>query len=187
MSAADITIDKEIDALIKREGGYVDHPNDRGGKTNWGVTEVVARAHGYRGDMAKMPRRFAEGIYRARYWQDPKFDAVAEFFPKAAIELFDTGVNMGTGVAARFLQRSLNLLNRGGKAWPELTVDGRIGAMTLDACRRYQVARGKAAEPVLVKCLDGLQLARYVEIAEARPSQEDFFFGWVAHRIGELT
>ena len=33
-----------IDELIDREGGYSDHPQDRGGATRWGVTEAVARA-----------------------------------------------------------------------------------------------------------------------------------------------
>jgi Glycosyl hydrolase 108 len=44
-------IDQLIDDVIGREGGYSNHPADRGGATRWGVTEAVARAHGYRGDM----------------------------------------------------------------------------------------------------------------------------------------
>ncbi len=39
-------VDQLVDALIEREGGYVDHPLDRGGVTNFGITEAVARAHG---------------------------------------------------------------------------------------------------------------------------------------------
>jgi lysozyme family protein len=35
-----------IDRLIAREGGYVDHPADRGGATRWGITVAVARANG---------------------------------------------------------------------------------------------------------------------------------------------
>jgi lysozyme family protein len=42
-----------IDALIDREGGYVNHPADRGGPTRYGITEAVARAHGYAGAMAR--------------------------------------------------------------------------------------------------------------------------------------
>ena len=38
-------IDQLVDGLIAREGGFVDHPADRGGATNWGITEAVARAH----------------------------------------------------------------------------------------------------------------------------------------------
>ena len=46
-----IDADRLIDALIEREGGYVDHPADKGGPTCFGITEAVARAHGYRGAM----------------------------------------------------------------------------------------------------------------------------------------
>ncbi len=40
-----------IDAILRAEQGYVDHPNDRGGPTNHGITLAVARANGYDGDM----------------------------------------------------------------------------------------------------------------------------------------
>ena len=53
-----------IDALIEREGGYVNHPADRGGPTCFGITEAVARAHGYRGAMRQLPRDEAVAIYR---------------------------------------------------------------------------------------------------------------------------
>ena len=49
-------IDDLLDGLIEREGGYVNHPADRGGPTCWGITEAVARAHGYRGSMRNLPR-----------------------------------------------------------------------------------------------------------------------------------
>ena len=45
-----------IDELTEREGGYVNHPADRGGPTRFGVTEAVARAHGYAGAMRSLPR-----------------------------------------------------------------------------------------------------------------------------------
>src|SRR3546814_14279713 len=43
--------DALIDAVIDREGRYVNHPADRGGATCWGITEPVARAAGYAGGM----------------------------------------------------------------------------------------------------------------------------------------
>jgi lysozyme family protein len=45
-------LDELINALIEREGGYVNHPADRGGPTRYGITEAVARAHGYGGPLA---------------------------------------------------------------------------------------------------------------------------------------
>ena len=43
-----------IDALIEREGGYSNHPADRGGPTKFGITEAVARAHGFSGAMREL-------------------------------------------------------------------------------------------------------------------------------------
>ena len=37
-------IEHLLDALIEREGGYVNHRADRGGPTRYGITEAVARA-----------------------------------------------------------------------------------------------------------------------------------------------
>ena len=48
-----------IDDLLDREGGYVHHPADRGGATCWGITEAVARAEGYPGQMRALPREVA--------------------------------------------------------------------------------------------------------------------------------
>ena len=38
-------VDTLIDGLIEREGGYVNHPADKGGPTCFGITEAVARSH----------------------------------------------------------------------------------------------------------------------------------------------
>ena len=69
-------------------------------KTRYGITEAVARAHGYSGPMARLPRDEAAAIYRRLYWLRPRFDQVAERAPRVAAELFDTGANMGPAVAA---------------------------------------------------------------------------------------
>ena len=115
-----LDIDGLINGLIEREGGFVNHPADRGGPTRFGITEPVARAHGYRGDMRDFPRGEASVIYRRLYWLRPRFDAVAELAPRIAAELFDTGANMGPPVATTFLQRALTALNRAGQDYPDL-------------------------------------------------------------------
>ena len=124
-----------IDALIDREGGYVNHPADKGGPTCFGITEAVARAQGYAGPMRQLPRDEASAIYKRLYWSRPGFDRIAGRSVTLASELFDTGVNMGPAVAVTFLQRALTALNRNGQDYPDLVPDGRIGAQTL-ASRR---------------------------------------------------
>ena len=174
-----------IDALIDREGGYVNHPSDRGGPTNFGITEAVARAHGYSGAMRSLPRSEAGAIYKRLYWLRPRFDQVAKRSEAVAEELFDSGVNMGPAVAATFLQRALSALNRDRKDYPDLVPDGRIGAATLSALDKFLELRGKArGETVLLKALDALQGERYIRLAERRPANEAFLYGWLANRIG---
>jgi lysozyme family protein len=179
-----VDVDRLIEALIKREGGYSNHPSDRGGPTNYGITEAVARAHGYRGAMRSMPREEAVAIYRRLYWLRPGFDRVAERSEAVAAELFDTGVNMGPAVAATFLQRALSALNRDGKDYADLVPDGRIGATTLAALDTFLRLRGDGGEGVLLRALDALQGERYIRLAERRPANEAFLYGWLANRLG---
>ena len=180
-------VDTMIDALIEREGGYVNHPADKGGPTCFGITEAVARAHGYGGAMRQLPRTDAAAIYRRLYWQRPRFDEVAKRSAPLAAELLDTGANMGPAVAVTFLQRALTALNRGGKDYPDLVPDGRIGPATLAALDAFLETRGKTSgETVLLRALEALQGERYLRLAERRPANEAFLYGWLANRIGEI-
>lgn len=176
-------VDDYIEDLIAREGGYVDHPADRGGATMYGITEQVARAYGYHGRMQDLPHAVAKSIYLERYWEAPKFNLINEHSAAAAEELLDTGVNMGTGVAARFLQRALNVLNAEGKHYPDIVADGAIGRMTIAALSAYLSQRGKDGHLVLVRALNAQQGVRYIELAEVKPSQEDFVHGWLLNRV----
>jgi lysozyme family protein len=177
-------IDMLIDDVIDREGDYVNHPADRGGPTRWGITQAVARAQGFVGDMRSLPRSEAAAIYRRIYWLRPGFDQIASRAPRIAAELFDTGVNMGTATATGFLQRALNALNRGARDYPDIACDRQIGARTLSALDGLLRARGRQAETVLLRAIEALQGERYIALAERRPSQEAFLYGWLANRIG---
>jgi len=179
-------IDGLIDALIDREGGYVDHPADKGGPTCFGITEAVARAHGYAASMRQLPRAEAAFIYRRLYWSRPRLDEIAKRSARLAAELFDTGVNMGPAVAITFLQRALTALNRNAQDYPDLTPDGRIGPATLSALDTFLETRGRGTgETVLLRALEALQGERYLRLAERRPANEAFLYGWLANRIGE--
>lgn len=181
-----MNIDTLIDEVIGREGGYVNHPADKGGPTRWGITQAVARANGYKGEMRSLPREAATAIYRRLYWLRPGYDGIAERAPRVAAELFDTAVNMGPETATGFLQRALNALNRGGRDYADIAVDRRVGPRTLAALAGFLQVRGKTGEDVLLKALDALQGERYVRLAEARPANEAFLYGWLAGRVGPV-
>lgn len=176
-----------VDQVIGREGGYVDHPSDRGGPTRWGITEAVARRYGYTGAMRELPREKAVAIYLKRYWEEPGFDQVAKLSEKIAEELFDTGVNMGQATAAMFLQRALNGLNARGKHYADIGADGDIGPGTIAALKAYLGRRGADGIVVMLKALNVLQGARYFEITPAQHPHEDFLYGWLRTRIGGLS
>ena len=136
--------------------------------------------------MRQLPRAEAIAIYRRIYWQRPRFDEVARRSARLAEELFDTGVNMGPAVAVTFLQRALTALNRNGRDYPDLVPDGRLGDVTLAALDAFQEARGASGgETVLLRALEALQGERYLRLAERRPANEAFLYGWLSNRIGE--
>ncbi|MFJ2997522.1 glycoside hydrolase family 108 protein [Raoultella planticola] len=172
-----------FDEILGKEGGYVNHPDDKGGPTKWGITEKVARAHGYQGNMRDLTRGQALEILEADYWYGPRFDQVSALSPSIAAELCDTGVNMGPNVASKFFQRWLTALNMRGKLYPDLVADGAIGPRTITALRGYLSVRGKEGEQVLLKALNCSQGARYLELAEARVANEAFLYGWVKERV----
>lgn len=179
--------DRLGDALVGREGAYSNNPNDAGGETMWGVTAAVARRYGYVGPMRDMPRGTALSIYRARYWREPGLDRIALQSEAIAEELLDTGVNMGVAVASQFLQRLLNALNRQGKDYADIKVDGDVGPATLAALKAFLAKRGSEGEAVLLKGLNALQGARYVELGEGRQANEEFVYGWLRARVGALA
>jgi lysozyme family protein len=179
-----MAIEALIDEVIGREGGYSNHPADKGGPTRWGVTEAVARAHGFGGDMREFPREEAVAIYRKLYWQRPGFDRIEAVAPKIAAELFDTGINMGPTTATGFLRRALNALNRNGADYPDIGSAPLIDDAALSALRAFMAKRGAGGEGVLLKAIEALQGERYVSLAEKRPANEAFLFGWLANRIG---
>jgi hypothetical protein len=185
--AADV--DGLIDALIDREGGYVDHAADRGGPTCFGITEAVARAHGYAGAMRRLPRSEATAIYRRLYWLRPRFDEIAKRSARIAAELFDTGVNMGPAVATTFLQRALTALNRGGSDYPDLTPDGRIGPPHWPrSTPSWQCAARAAARLCFcVRSRRSRANAICASPSAGRPTRRSFMAGWRTVLVRKLT
>lgn len=170
--------DSAFERTVGIEGGYSNRAADRGGPTKYGITERVARAHGYLGDMRDLPLSTAKMIYLEGYWRLLRLDEVERASWPIAAELFDTGVNMGVGVAGQFLQRALNALADAG-----LKVDGVLGPVTTAALRGYLAKRGGEGEVVMLRALNALQGARYIEITEHDQSQEANAYGWLRQRV----
>jgi len=116
-----MNFDTAFHKLLGHEGGFVDHPNDPGGATNWGVTERVARANGYTGHMRDLPVEVAKAIYRKDYWTPIRAEEIPEVLRYA---VFDAAVNSGNRQAIQWLQRAVGA-----------TPDGVFGPRTLLAVK----------------------------------------------------
>ena len=166
-----------INDIINLEGGYVNNPFDSGGETNFGITESVARANGYTRPMKDMLRSTAFNIYSSIYWHSVKADEM----PNAlAAEMVDNAVNMGSGRATEFLQKALNALNDQGRLYADLVVDKSIGGKTISALNAYLKVRELE---VLLKAINCLQGAFYIELSQKREKDETFVYGWLKNRI----
>ncbi|MCH9691713.1 MAG: hypothetical protein K0U59_06570 [Gammaproteobacteria bacterium] len=170
-----------IQAVIDREGGYVNHPDDGGGPTCWGVTQAVARRHGYQGDMKYYPIDKAVAVYEQDYWRH--VDAIANDGLATALQLFDFAVNSGPAQAIGCLQRLLNSLNNRGKDYPDIKADGVSGPQTLAAFKSFHRRRGEEGLAVLTQAINGLRIAFCVGITERNESQEAFTYGWLARVV----
>lgn len=175
-----------VDGVIGREGKYSNNPKDAGGETMWGITVARARAAGYTGPMVSMPRSTAADIYYLFYIRQPGFDQIFLIDPPLGERLIDAGINCGTARASEWLQRGLNVLNREGTIYRDITVDGQAGAMTRGALNSLIQARGETGRLVIRECVRAMQAMHYITLSENKTSQEEFTFGWISNRIISL-
>lgn len=146
--------------LLGHEGGYSNHPRDGGGETMWGVTYLVALAHGYNGPMKDLPVELAKNIYRKSYWDAVRADELPEQIRYA---VFDAAVNSGPVRAIQWLQEAIGV-----------PVDGKLGPQTLGKLLPMNA--------YAVKCrMLGIRLA----FMASRSNWDAFSEGW-ANRIASL-
>lgn len=168
-----------LGSILAIEGGYVNHPDDPGGETNYGITKATARSYGYNGPMKELPKDLAKQIYKDWYITKPKLDKILEMSPAIGHKVIDTGVNTGTGKAIKWLQHALNILSRNGKDYPKVSEDGSIGPQTINAMQNLQKKRGTVTSCELVlKLLDMQQAEHYVNL-----NKDAFIIGWLHGRI----
>ena len=159
--------DKAFELTIGHEGGYVNDPKDRGGETKFGISK-----RSYPNvDIKNLTIDDAKKIYYNDFWKTTSMN-LDNIPDDIAIELFDTGVNIGMPSVRKMLQRALNLLNRVETRFADLKVDGLIGQNTMKAVSLTN-------EKELLKVLNGLQFMWYYNIVENDHTQERFFAGWV--------
>jgi len=117
--------DESFEAVLKHEGGFVNHPKDPGGMTNLGVTrrnwEVYLNRSVTEAEMRALTPDIVKPFYKSQYWDKIKGDDLPAGVDYAA---YDLAVNSGTGKAAKFLQEIAGV-----------TADGAIGPKSLEAIK----------------------------------------------------
>ena len=154
---------KALDFVLPHEGGYSNVPGDRGGETMYGITEAVARSHGYTGAMADLPLDLAAAWYEADYW--PGLDQVVN--QAVAAKILDLRVNFGVAGGNRVAQEAVNQVVE-----PPVAVDGRMGPDTLDAIN-------SAPPSDYLKALATTTAEHYQGIVQNDPDQAKFLGGWL--------
>lgn len=166
---------------------YTNDPADAGGPTRWGITQTaLARYRGHAvtpDDVRQLSRDEALAIYSQNYVDQPGYNRIAALSEAVAIELIDTGINCGRTTATRYLQRCLNVLNRSGNDWGDITTDGQCGPATAGALAALLNQRGDEGAKVLLVALNCLQGNHYIALAEAKPTNERFVYGWLRARV----
>jgi lysozyme family protein len=154
--------------VLHLEGGYVNHPLDKGGPTKYGVILSVWQEHGHdkdgdgdidAEDIKRLSEEDAAYVAKSVFWDYFRADfilnqSVAEF-------IVDWGYNSGRKTVAKQVQRLLNVAQ-----------DGIVGAQTLTAInvcpQDHFFAILKAARKLFIE-----------RIAERRPDQRVFYKGWM--------
>ena len=148
---------------FEEEGVSSDHPDDRGGKTKYGISQRAFPDL----DIENLTQDEAKQIFREKYWEGPGFDRIPD--DVLAVKTFDHGVNLGPGAAGKLLQRALNDVS---PTEEPLVTDGKIGPKSLARMTRVP------DEELLDAFVKRIK-KRYGDIVENDPTQAKFLRTWI--------
>jgi len=169
--------------VLKYEGGFVNDPDDAGGKTykgisskfhpdweGWKIIDKLSVVDGYEklNENEKL-NELVEKFYFS-LWKACGAELIDAIYPELAVEYFDTAVNMGKKRAVRVLQKSINRVLQKGL----IKEDGILGPITLQA---VGVASGINREINFI--YKHLRAKEYVEIVQKNPKNLKFLGGWI--------
>jgi lysozyme family protein len=155
-----------FDLMLAHEGGYIDHPQDPGGRTNHGVTQRVWEEWLGRPvsekEMRALTPTMVKPLYKRKYWDACRADDLV-----AGVDyvVFDVAVNSGPGRAIKFLQSCVGA-----------TVDGGFGPATLAAVKKAEEDPARLIE---------LYCAKRLEFLQSLKTFETFGKGW-SRRVQEV-
>lgn len=181
------SFEKAFEITLGHEGGYSNDPQDPGGETIYGVARKKnplwtgwPLVDKFKSDAKNFPKNaladssvmsHVKQFYKTSYWDINKLDDIN--MQEIGNEVFDTGINLGTGRAASFLLLSLSVLNREGKDYADVPEDGKIDPSDVALVNAHKRPQN------ILKCLNGLQFQHYMSITKNNPTFEKYFNGWL--------
>jgi lysozyme family protein len=165
-----MTPEEMIDDILRKEGAFVNDPVDRGGPTNFGITQnVYSKWLGRMATVAQtrnMDEATAREIYELNYYRAPRIDTLPESIQS---QILDCAVNHGPKRAIKFVQQICNQAEFG-----PIAEDGVIGPKTRAVIARAEAEMG----PFLTNAIADERLNFYRRIIANDPSQQRFWNGW---------
>lgn len=163
-------VEDQITAVIKREGGYSNHPKDRGGPTKYGITKGTLEAYLKRPVTIEEVRNLdieqAREIYRTNYYYAPRIHTLPDIIEPIC---FDAAVHHGQARPILFVQQVVNDAGFG-----PVDVDGVLGPETRKAAEACAESAGDWMNDFLVEERD-----KFLKwIVDNDPTQRDFIEGW---------
>jgi lysozyme family protein len=158
-------LEKSLDYLLEEEGGWSNHPSDKGGATMYGVTQATYNAWRRKKKRSQQSVRSitqaeSKELYKEEYWNAAYCDKLP--WPINYMT-FDAAVNSGVSRAVRWTQGGLGL-----------KPDGVIGNQSI--LRAEEVLRNGEAR-ALVAIVDK-RVEFLARLVQKSPSQADFLLGW---------
>jgi lysozyme family protein len=161
--------DEALVFALRWEGGYVNHPSDPGGATNYGVTQGTYDRYRSTKGLTKQSVKLISSaevhdIYESMYWDAAR---CAELPWPVSSAQFDAAVNAGPRQATQLLQRAAGVSD-----------DGVIGPKSLAAINAMH------PKELALRCCDERQKF-YQSLVNRKPSLGAFLKGWT-HRVNAL-
>ena len=155
---------REVEKVLEHEGGYSKDRDDAGGETNFGISKRAFPDT----NILDLTKADAIKIYWEFYWKKFKIEMLPEHLHGIT---FDMVVNKGRR-GIKILQKAANDKNIKDKL---ITVDGRIGRMTAEACQKLEIDRVVA-----------YNVLHYAKLVQKKPSQMKFWYGWFRRAVSKL-
>ncbi len=162
-------LEKILEDIIAREGGYVHHVADRGGPTKYGITLRTLSSyldrHVTEAEIKALDRNTAKAILRTEYYQKPQLDKLP---PTLWPVMLDMATHHGPVQAIKLLQQALNQQGN------NLRVDGKLGVHTIRAAKKA------ASENDFMDAVVEQRRRFLQNIVHRDASQQIFLHGWIA-------